>query len=553
MFQPQIVSLQAQELNRAILRQTLTIEHSGTREAVQYGDGKIEAALGESSQLRGVSGPGNVDLDEEGLPLEENGFISPIDIRLDLRCNSVRRNDVEAIWCLNSLISRENVIAQLRDVCIVFNLDSEDTETWYAPGGRRVTYRREPSQPGWESVVRRLLEKLGGLAKVRLWVTGTGALKKKILGKDGEGTAAVPVTGHSNSCDKPSHHRSEPIPLESPSNTGPQKIAIEGHLTFLSFKGDVFHPILRPFVDQLIYQSSSSLTNLHLRECDSAWTDIVPRWTLPKITRFSLAMAESDISLRAILLFLCNNLSIEDADITTSADSVNVIQAGDITSLPKTLPNLRRLYGTPEILLPLLQSFLSFPNLEDVTIDPTAILGLANWDALTEILSQLPPLGTKRLQTLSISLPLEEELSEWLRSASSNAATALFHTSLSSILPGLGTIRHLVLRAHISLYTYLDSRYHTFTVDSDTIFKFVGTFPGVEEVVIDASFFASSDRALLLESLSRIWGECGHLKVFRIRGKEKDLAMEDGAWKRGHEAPTHWSEGPLDCFYDCQT
>lgn len=551
MFQPQIVSLQAEELDWAIRRKKLTIQyHETRRNAVEYKDGKFEAALAESSQLRGTSGLANVDLDWAGLPLEENGFTSPINLRLDLRCNNVVQKDVEAVWCLNSLISRENIIDQLRDVGVAFNLDPEDTELCYEKWNGWHRWTREPSQPGWESVVSRLLEKLGGLDKIRLWVTATGALKEKNLDEDDEDTAVVQDSGHSNSCDKPAHHRSAPIPLESPSNTGPQKTAIEGHLPYLFFRGDVFHPTLRPFVDQLIHQCSSSLMDLHLGECDSGWTDIVPRWTLPKLTKFSLEMAESDIALHAILLFLCNNLTIEVVEIVTRADSVNVIQAGDITSLPKSLPNLRRLDGTPEILLPLLQSFLSFPSLQDVTIDPAwpTISGLAYWDGLTEILSQLPRLSASRLHTLSLSLPLEEELNEWMRSASSNAATALFHTPLSSVLPDLGTIRHLVLHAYTAPYTR-----DAFTVEPDTIFKFVGTFPGVEEVVIYASFFASSDRTRLLESLPRIWEECGHLKVFRIERQEEDFVAEDGTWKRGQEVPTHWSEGPLDCFYGCQT
>ncbi|KAF5339081.1 hypothetical protein D9611_011150 [Ephemerocybe angulata] len=551
MFHPHIVSIQAGKLLWATLGTKLRIEHSGTRRPMRFVDEDIQIALGgsgwePSSRIRGTSG---VDNKQEGLPVHTGGFTSPIDIRLTVRCCSVGKRDVEAIWCLNSLISREDVVAQLRRVRVVFRLDSQ--------------LGALPSQPGWETGVSRLLEKIGGMDQVELEVTGMGASKKKGLGRNNGGemlpgtrdvqhgsqtlhsgtmgaTSVAGKAGHLRS-DKQSHRQPEPTPqpLSSQSST---KAAIQGHLTSLRLNGHVFRPILRSFVDQLIYQSSSSLTNLQLHGCDLAWTDTLPQWMFPKLSHFTIEMADSDISLHAIVSFLCSNLSILEVKITTSG-VVNILQAPGITSLARTLPNLQRLHGTPEILLPLIRSFMSFLNLEDVIIDESNIIGLGNLGEITEILSHLPLLGGQALRKLSLNLPLVEQIEEWMSSASSSGDSALPHSLpvLSSILSGFRDVKYLDLRAHTPPQTSINYLWSVSGVGSDVIFKFVGAFPGVEEVVIDVSLFDSSCRDRLWQNLAGIWERCVHLRNFWVRGKGGDEALEGGPWTRGQEAPTIWS------------
>ncbi|KAF6741593.1 hypothetical protein DFP72DRAFT_942931 [Ephemerocybe angulata] len=577
MFQPFIQESQCQTLFEAAKGRLLKFEDPASRqrqELFSQTEQKIRS-LFRGAQLS-IDHRNEIAASTDGHPAAGPAFGSPLEVALTIKSYDAVEADIGPIWSLHSLLAKQEVsIHRLR---VIFKTDCQ-WPSW-----------SQYHQKEWGRAVLRLLELVSGIGEIELELSAIAVLRTPFHDENNSKLALSMSPAEEKACLKRSHaylaslskaRKDIAWPTFAPKGTtiatigafddvnktwhfhseiNPQTLAYQlpenamgtSHLSTLDLRGDMFHPTLFPFVDPLVAQSSSSLTNLQLRECGLGpddWNEVLPNWNFSKLATFHIECKRFPIF--AIVAFLRNNISLKKVRMviqTVVGDLEGPLEFKSVVSLP----NLQSVYGTPEIILPILKSPLTFPNLESVTIsqggkEPHAPLGdLTDVTALFSLLSQRAP----RVREISLDLTFTPELSTWMHSANTNIQSAEPNSQrLSGALSKLVSVKSLSLNAHTIPREVTNCMWPPFIyVPAESVAAFVGAFPSLEEVAIDALFYCPPDADEFWAGVMQFWTASASLQRLEMKGISG--ATKTALWNRGEEEPTPGYAAFAKRFFD---
>ncbi|KAF6745489.1 hypothetical protein DFP72DRAFT_925859 [Ephemerocybe angulata] len=572
MFQPEIARLQASRLRNAIdlIEHGYSLETETTEVRLEqvFRDTAILDRTDDIPQAEGVL-PTIPNVRRSETPGEEKARpkVPPLDIQFHLEAHNPSSTDLDAIWSLNSLLSRKQVSSKLAKLQLTFRTSVQ----WPDWGAK--------SQAEWGSAVLKLLEavvKLEGLElelsaretyhaafpaeltrnsdpqviarrRSKLIAYRTMLLDTMNALKDAKthvpkGTTIVPFAIFDDTTCQELECRFIPQELQYQI---PKCSMADNRLTSLSLTDRIFHPAPYSFTDLVI--RSSPLTHLHLDGCglaDYDWDDILPSWKLPQLSYFTVK--KMSIPLSGILLFVKNNPTLTDLELMVDPPPSPACTNELITDLDNVHHKLRNLTATPEMLFQLFSSPFTSPNLDKLTIQEIinrhGTSPQAHREDLQKIVSALAltPCRAPALRRLRLNLAFTEALGSWLLSAIPKDGEPA--TNLQLALSGLGSIASLRMRAH---RTYGSSFWPpAIFVHPNSVVTFIAAFPTLKKVSIHDFFLSPSQEDLekaelgFWESLGGIWTASLTLKRMKIMGIGREHTQEKAVWNRGEDEPT---------------